>query len=286
MQTQQQMNYERIAQSIEYIQRNFRQQPSLEKIAQAAHLSPAHFQRLFTEWAGTSPKKFLQYISLDHARKILRNANSTNTLLDATMDTGLSSTSRLHDLFIQMEGMSPAEFQSGGRSLIIHYHFAESPFGQLLIASTDKGICYMAFEPEREKGLQNLIGYFPAAALQEKTDSLQQAALKVFGQDWTQLPKIKLHLKGTPFQLKVWETLLRIPMGKWTTYGAVADAIGQSGASRAVGTAIGHNPICFLIPCHRVIQATGAIGGYKWGPVRKTALLGWETAQIADLVPC
>lgn len=282
-QTQQQLNYERITQAIEYIRLHFRQQPGLEEIAHAVHLSPAHFQRVFTEWAGTSPKKFLQYISLDHAQKVLRDSSSHSTLLDATMETGLSSTSRLHDLFVQMEGMSPATYKNGGQNLIIHYHFTESPFGQLLIASTDKGICYMAFEKHRQTGLQNLVSHFPAATFQEKTDIMQQKALHIFETDKTALSKIKLDLKGTPFQLKVWGALLRIPMGQRTTYGAVAKAIGQPGASRAVGTAIGNNPICFLIPCHRVIQATGVIGGYKWGSVRKTAILGWESAIMADL---
>jgi len=278
MDTQGNVNYNRIAQAIDYIKNNFKQQPVLDEVAEKVHLSPAHFQRLFTEWAGTSPKKFLQYISVEYAKQML--ASQKGTLFDVTFETGLSSTSRLHDLFINIEGMTPAEYKNGGKNLSINYSFAESPFGNLLVASTGKGICYMAFEDQEEKALNDLKNKFPNALFQQKLDLIQQNALFIFQNDWSKLPEIKLHLKGTDFQLKVWESLLKIPMGKLSTYGTIAEQIGMPTASRAVGTAIGSNPVAYLIPCHRVIQSSGTFGGYMWGKTRKTAIIGWESAKL------
>jgi AraC family transcriptional regulator of adaptative response/methylated-DNA-[protein]-cysteine methyltransferase len=277
METQADINYRRIAEAIDYIKSNFRVQPNLEEVAEKIHLSPAHFQRMFTEWAGTSPKKFLQYISLEHAKRILKDEQTT--LLDAAWETGLSSTSRLHDLFVNIEGMTPAEYKNGGKNLRINYSIADSPFGQLIVASTEKGVCYMAFEEEDEKAVADLERRFPNAFFQRKLDLLQQNALFIFQNDWSKLSEIKLHLKGTDFQLKVWESLLKIPMGRLQTYGQIAGRIGAPSASRAVGTAIGSNPVAFLIPCHRVIQSSGALGGYMWGPTRKAAIIGWEGAK-------
>ncbi|QNL51039.1 methylated-DNA--[protein]-cysteine S-methyltransferase [Olivibacter sp. SDN3] len=278
MNTQENINYQRIAEAIAYIQNNFKQQPSLDEVAEQVHLSPAHFQRLFTEWAGTSPKKFLQYINVEHAKKVLREDQAT--LFDVAFETGLSSTSRLHDLFVNIEGMTPAEYKNGGQRLSINYSFAESPFGSLIVASTAKGVCYMAFEDDDEQALQKLKHKFPNASFQQKLDLIQQHALFIFQNDWQKLPTIKLHLKGTDFQLKVWESLLKIPMGKLATYGSIAQRIGKPSASRAVGSAIGSNPVAFLIPCHRVIQSTGTFGGYMWGSTRKTAIIGWEGAKV------
>jgi AraC family transcriptional regulator of adaptative response/methylated-DNA-[protein]-cysteine methyltransferase len=279
METQAGLNYRRITEAIEYIRANFKSQPSLDEVAEKIHLSPSHFQRLFTEWAGTSPKRFLQYISVEYAKRILKEEQAS--LFDTASETGLSSTSRLHDLFVNIEGMTPAEYKNAGKNLHINYSFAESPFGSLIVASTTKGVCYMAFEDHEEKALSDLIAKFPNAVFQRKLDVLQQNALFIFQNDWTQLSKIKLHLKGTDFQLKVWESLLRIPMGKLSTYGDLAGQIGNPKASRAVGTAIGSNPVAFLIPCHRVIQASGTVGGYMWGPTRKTAIIGWEAAKTS-----
>lgn len=273
----QQRNYERIAQAIQYIQQNFQQQPQLDEVAAHIHLSPAHFQRLFTEWVGTSPKKFLQYISVEHAKKILKQEQGS--IFDATFATGLSSTSRLHDLFIQIEGMTPAEYKHGGQSLTIHYQFAETLFGEVLIASTHKGICALSFVDNQADALMQLKAQFPQAEFIEQVDVFQQSALALFQKDQPQLAEIKLHLKGTEFQLKVWQSLLKIPMGQLSTYGELAKAIQHPKAARAVGTAIGSNPVAFLIPCHRVIQSTGAFGGYEWGTLRKTALIGWEGVQ-------
>ncbi|MDR0223727.1 methylated-DNA--[protein]-cysteine S-methyltransferase [Myroides sp. TSA_177.3] len=272
------LNYTRIAEAIEYIHTNFKRQPRLDEVANALHLSPAHFQRLFTEWAGTSPKKFLQFTSLEYAKWLLKDQQVT--LFDATFETGLSSTSRLHDLFITLEGMTPAEYQHGGQQLTINYSFASSFFGPILIASTAKGICHLVFVTAEAVALQELKAKFPQATFQAQTDQLQLQALKIFQQSKPDLNQIKLHLKGTEFQLKVWQSLLAVPMGELTTYGAIAQAIDNPKASRAVGTAIGNNPIAFLIPCHRVIQSSGVFGNYMWGATRKTAIIGWEGAQV------
>ncbi|MES2131169.1 MAG: methylated-DNA--[protein]-cysteine S-methyltransferase [Bacteroidota bacterium] len=271
------INYNRIAEAIDYIKQNFKDQPNLDEVAQKVHLSPFHFQRLFTDWAGVSPKKFLQYISVEHAKQVLKEKQAT--LFDAANETGLSGTGRLHDLFINIEGMTPGEFKNGGESLTINYSYAETPFGNIIVASTAKGICYMAFEDDEQKALATLKQHFPNAIFKQITDTMQQNALYIFTQDWTKIPTIKLHLKGTDFQLKVWETLLKIPMGELSTYGKIAHDIKNPNASRAVGTAIGSNPVAFLIPCHRVIQSTGTFGGYMWGPTRKTAIIGWEAAK-------
>lgn len=277
MNGQQKINYNRIAEAIEYIKSNFKDQPNLDEVAKQVHLSPFHFQRLFSEWAGTTPKKFLQYTSIEHAKKLLKDHQAT--LFDTAFETGLSGTGRLHDLFVTMEGMTPAEYKNGAKKLLINYSFAESLFGNLIVASTPKGICQMAFEDNEETAYQNLQAKFPNATFQRKLDLMQQNALFIFQNDWSKPAQIKLHLKGTDFQLKVWETLLKIPMGKLATYGRIAEKIGNVNASRAVGTAIGGNPVAFLIPCHRVIQSSGSLGGYMWGNTRKTAIIGWESAK-------
>lgn len=277
MTTQETLNYNRIAEAITYIKQNFKSQPSLEEVAEKINISPFHFQRLFTEWAGVSPKKFLQYISVEHAKSILKGKQAT--LFDAAEETGLSGTGRLHDLFINIEGMTPGEYKNGGENLYINYSYAESPFGNILVASTQKGICYMAFADEEKESFTALQKTFPNANYKQVVDLIQQNALYIFTHDWKKLGNIKLHLKGTDFQLKVWEALLKIPMGQLSTYGTIAEQIKNSNASRAVGTAIGSNPVAFLIPCHRVIQSTGTIGGYMWGPTRKTAIIGWEAAR-------
>ncbi len=225
METQADINYNRIAEAIEYIIVNFKSQPNIDEIAEHLHISSSHFKRLFTEWAGTSPKKFLQYVSVEHAKKILKEEQAT--LFDTAYETGFSSTSRLHDLFVNIEGMTPAEYKNGGRNLAINYSFAESPFGTVIVASTDKGVCYMSFEHDEGKAFKNLTSQFPNAIFQRKLDLLQQNALFIFQNDWSKLNDIKLHLKGTDFQLKVWESLLKIPFGKLSTYGSVAQEIGN-----------------------------------------------------------
>lgn len=277
MNEQQTINYNKIAEAIIYIKENFKHQPDLDEIAAKINLSPFHFQRLFTEWAGVSPKKFLQFTSITYAKNLLRNKQTT--LLDAAEETGLSGTGRLHDLFVKIEGMTPGEFKNGGEFLTINYSFAISRFGNILIASTTKGICYIAFAEDAIKAFTDLKDRFPNASFRQKADEFHQNILQVFSNDWQNLNQIKLHLKGTDFQLKVWEALLKIPMGQLATYGSIATHINKPTASRAVGTAIGSNPVAFLIPCHRVIQAGGNFGGYMWGTTRKTAMIGWEMAE-------
>jgi AraC family transcriptional regulator of adaptative response/methylated-DNA-[protein]-cysteine methyltransferase len=277
MDPQKHLNYKRIAEAIDFILENFKDQPTLEQVAERLHLSPFHFQRLFSEWAGTSPKKFLQFISVQHAKKLLKENKSS--LFDTAFDTGLSGTSRLHDLFIKIEGMTPAEYKYGGNNLHINYSYADSPFGSLLVASTHRGICFMAFSEDGDRAFLSLKSDFPLATFQKQRDAIQQNALVIFEEDWSNIKQIKLHLKGTSFQLKVWEALLQIPLGQLTTYGNIAAQIDKPSASRAVGTAIGSNPVAFLIPCHRVIQRTGIFGGYMWGKTRKLAIIGWEGAR-------
>ena len=278
MSTQEIINYQRIAEAINYIKLNFKSQPNLDEVAEKVNMSPFHFQRLFTDWAGISPKKFLQYLSLEYAKGILKDKQAT--LFDTAFETGLSGTGRLHDLFINIEGMTPAEYKNGGKELSINYSFAETPFGNIIVASTPKGICYMAFADDREDALSQLKEQFPNATYTQVVDMAQQDALHIFKKDWTELPAIKLHLKGSSFQLKVWEALLKIPMGGLCSYGDISQKIALPNASRAVGSAVGANPVAFLIPCHRVIKSTGEFGQYHWGPTRKTAMIGWEAALL------
>lgn len=273
-------DYRRIAAAIGYIADHFQSQPALEDIAAHVGLSPFHFQRLFSDWAGVSPKKFMQYLSLEYAKKKLREDQAS--VLDTAYETGLSGSSRLHDLFVGIEAMTPGEYKQGGAGLVIRHSFADSPFGSVLVAATPKGICHMAFEENESAGLAQLKARFPAASYVAGTDAHQQAALQIFDKDWQVKSAVRLHLQGTAFQLKVWESLLKIPMGQLATYGTIAGQIGKPAASRAVGTAIGRNPVAFLIPCHRVIQSTGHIGGYMWGAARKSAIIGWEAAQTGE----
>ncbi len=275
---QQQINYNRIAEVIECIKNNFNKQVNLDEIAKQVHLSPLHFQRLFMEWAGTTPEKFLQYISIEHAKKLLTEQQAI--LFESTFEMELPIAKLLHDLFVNIEEMTADQYKNGGKNLCINYSFAESQFGNLIVASTSRGVCYMAFEDDEDIALSGLKQKFPNATFQQKSDLLQQNALSIFQNDWGELSGIKLHLKGTEFQLKVWKALLKIPMGKLSTYSAIAKEIGNTNASRAVGTAIGSNPVAFLVPCHRVIQSSGNFGGYMWGNTRKTAMIGWEVARI------
>lgn len=284
METLNQIDYQRIEKAIEYLKNNFKQQPSLEEVADHVHLSPFHFQRMFSAWAGVSPKQFLQYLSIEYAKEILKNQHGN--LSEAAYETGLSGTSRLHDLFIKIEGMTPGEFKNGGQQLQINYSYAESPFGPLLVASTTKGICYMAFSEDPDLAFEELRQLFPNAKYQQLLDQLQQNALYIFSTDWSRLSEVKLHLKGTDFQIKVWETLLKVPSGNLATYSSISNAIGKPNANRAVGTAVGSNPVAFLIPCHRVIKSTGELGQYHWGAAKKTAMIGWEAAVLRPPGKC
>jgi AraC family transcriptional regulator of adaptative response/methylated-DNA-[protein]-cysteine methyltransferase len=269
--------FDQVARAIAYAGEHYRAQPTLADMASAAGLSPHHFQRLFTAWAGVSPKKFIQYLSLEHAKSVLREPGGT--VLDATYATGLSGPGRLHDLFVRIEQMTPGEFGDGGAKLCINYRFDDSPFGAVFVASTARGVCHLSFADSKQAALAGLRQQFPRAELNHVADTFQSQALEIFRDRWSQLDEIRLHLRASPFQLKVWESLLSIPYGRLATYGAVAASIGQPTASRAVGTAIGQNPVAYLIPCHRVIRASGQLGGYRWRPERKAAIVGREAAM-------
>ena len=278
--SQSELNYERIAKAIRFLRDNRKEQPSLGDVAAAVNMSPYHFQRIFKEWAGITPKHFLQFLNVEYAKCILRETHAS--LFDTAMEVGLSGTGRLHDLFISIEGMTPGEYKNGGENLFFNYSFASTPFGDILIATTAKGICSMEFADDRMEAFSALQRKFPNARFRQTVDRIQQKALSVFTQDWSRIGEIKLHLKGTEFQLKVWETLLKIPAGGMTTYGDIAAHINNPKACRAVGSAVADNPVALLIPCHRVIRSTGDFGNYHWGIVRKTAILGWEAAREAN----
>lgn len=270
-------DYSRIAAAIGYIKDNFQDQPDLDKVAKQVYLSPFHFQRMFKEWAGVSPKKFLQYISLYHAKSLLQQNVS---VAEASYETGLSGTGRLHDLFINIEGMTPGEYKNGGQGLTIHYSFGDTPFGKIIIASTSKGICNVFFSETQSAAVKSLQEYWPNAIIKQNQEASHAGIVSFFNNDWNNTDQIKLYVKGTGFQLKVWEALLRIPFGQLATYASIASSIDAPKAARAVGSAIGDNPVAFLVPCHRVIKSTGIIGDYHWGTVRKTAIIGWESAKV------
>jgi AraC family transcriptional regulator, regulatory protein of adaptative response / methylated-DNA-[protein]-cysteine methyltransferase len=248
---------------------------SLDDLAGAMGMSPSHFQRLFSQWVGVSPKRYQQYLTLDHARKLLTDRF---TLLDTALDTGLSGTGRLHDLFLRWEAMSPGDYAKGGEDLTIFWGWFESPFGPAIVMGTEKGICGMGFAAEMGEvaAMQDLVGRWPKADFVEDPLRLRQWVSGIFGARHEATP---LYLIGAPFQIKVWEALLRVPSGHVTTYSELAFAAGAPKAQRAVGTAVGRNPISFLIPCHRALRKSGALGGYHWGLPVKRAMLGWEAAR-------
>jgi AraC family transcriptional regulator, regulatory protein of adaptative response / methylated-DNA-[protein]-cysteine methyltransferase len=268
-------DYRRIERAIGYIEKNLDAQPELEDVAGEIGLSPSHFQRLFTAWAGISPKRFLQALTLAKARGELRRGAS---VLDATYASGLSSPGRLHDLFVVHEAMTPGEYKALGRDMTIRYGFVPTPFGEAAVLLTDRGICGLAFvEDEREATLDELMANWRLASFVDDTAAVGRAVAGAFAPQ--RLSPIRILMKGTPFQLKVWEALLRIPQGGTAAYDDVANAIGQTGSARAVSAAVADNRVGFLIPCHRVLRKTGAITGYHWGPERKRAMLAWEQAQ-------
>ncbi|EJO41602.1 bifunctional transcriptional activator/DNA repair enzyme AdaA [Acinetobacter baumannii] len=266
-----------IATIIEYLYEHLDQQPSLEDVATYMNLSASYIQRQFQEWVGISPKKFVQYMSLQQAKYYLMQQRS---LLDTALNTGLSGTGRLHDLFIQLEGMTPGEYKQQGDGVELNYSVETSPFGDLLVVSSDKGICSVRFVDSRENIEDIIKQYFPKAQLRNHSPIWHQQIAQWFRQDFSEhlQQKLPLNLAGTPFQLQVWEALLTIPEGQLRTYQDIAEQIGKPKAG-AVATAIGQNPIAYLIPCHRVIRATGMVGEYHWQKGRKLALLAWEMAK-------
>lgn len=269
-------DYQRIAQAIAFMRQSHLHQPDLATVAQHIGLSEYHFQRMFTQWVGISPKRFLQYLTVEYAKSQITR---TKSLLDLTLDVGLSSPGRLHDLFVKLEAMSPGEFKAAGAGLQIRYGIHETLFGKALIATSDRGICNLYFlngtdEPNVQQTLQQ---EWPKAEIiydQQVTQPLHDLIFDSVS--FTEQKPLTLLVKGTNFQIQVWRALLRIPFGGMTTYQSIAEMIGLPTAARAVGNAVGKNPISYLIPCHRVIRESGELGGYRWGWERKTILLAWE----------
>lgn len=271
-------HYRRIAAVIRYLDAHHVEQPDLTTLAEHDGLSPFHFHRLFAEWAGITPKDFLQCLTQAHARELLRQGNS---VLDAALASGLSGPGRLHDLCVTLEAASPGELKSGGAGWTLTFGFAATPFGRCLMAESPRGLCHLSFldEGDEATALARLHDDWPKTRLQRDDAAAKALAQKIFTTAATtsSTPPLRVLVAGTAFQIKVWRALLRIPHGQLVTYGRLATAIGHPTATRAVGTAVGRNPLAWLIPCHRVIRETGAIGGYRWGTARKRAMLAWES---------
>jgi AraC family transcriptional regulator of adaptative response/methylated-DNA-[protein]-cysteine methyltransferase len=276
-------NYEKIARAIEYITENVKSQPSLFEVADEVNTSQFHFQRLFSEWAGVSPKKFLQYITADYLKEKIKESSS---LVELAESAGLSSQSRVYDLFTGIEAVTPQEFKTSGKGLAITYGFHQTPFGECFLAVTDRGICAMSFveEDSRDEQLILLARKWHFASIVENVPVTAKYIQTIFQPHLGSLEKLPLLVQGTNFQLKVWEALLAIRPGAVSTYQQIANSIGNPKAVRAVGTAVGDNPIAYLIPCHRVIRKEGILGEYRWGRTRKKALIGWEAAGVSQTV--
>lgn len=290
MQPQAELNYQRIAQAIEYLEKNFQRQPELDEVAEQVHVSPFHFQRLFTEWAGISPKRFLQYLTVDFLKAKL---NETTTLADAADAAGLSSQSRVYDLFTTLEAVTPQEYKHRG-GIIIQYGFVETRFGETLLGISERGVCWLSFiqtDGDALASLNEMKTYWNNSVFRENRELIAEYALRIFpsplplsrGRGVTEErgrgEGLHLFVKGTNFQVKVWEALLRLPTGNITTYQTIATKIGNPKALQAVGSAVGANHIAYLIPCHRVIRKDGILGEYRWDAVRKKSIIGWEMAR-------
>jgi len=272
-------DYLRVEQAILYLEKHHTRQPGLEEIAASVGLSEFHFQRLFTRWVGISPKRFLQYLTKENAKGLL---DKSENLLDVTHHTGLSSLGRLHDLFVTAEAVSPGEYKSRGSGLTIRYGLHPTPLGKCLIGITERGICHLGFVQTGEgDAIDNLAADWREARMIEDQKATAPLVEPIFDLSQRGRSELRLHLRGTNFQLKVWEALLGIPAGSVTTYETIAERIGKPGALRAVGSAVGHNPVAVLIPCHRVIRKVGDFGNYRYGAPRKKALLAREFAQVA-----
>lgn len=272
------INYYRIEKAISYLTENFKEQPDLDEIARKVYMSPFHFQRIFTDWVGISPKKFIQYLTLEYLRNKI---SETENMIDAAEIVGLSSQSRVHDLFVSIEGVSPQQYKTAGKGLEIFYGYHASPFGLCFIAVTEKGICALKFiDEEKSRNEFELFSQqWQFACLIHKPDYTQQYIQKIFHPDKTNPEKLNLLTQGTDFQIKVWEALLKIPFGSVSSFQQIAQLIGQPEAARAVGSAVGKNSILYLIPCHRIISGDGTLGNYHFGKVRKQAMIGWEMSK-------
>jgi AraC family transcriptional regulator of adaptative response/methylated-DNA-[protein]-cysteine methyltransferase len=274
-------DYQIVRRAIELISENWREQPELEELALAVGRSPTQLQKIFTRWAGLSPKAFLQAVTLDHARRLL---NEPIPILEASYELGLSGPGRLHDLFVTHEAMSPGVYKARGEGLILRYGFHDSPFGQALVMATDRGLAGLAFcDPGGERAaLDDMKGRWPRARYVEDKPATASLAARSFDPArWRADDPLRVVMIGTDFEIRVWEGLLAIPLGKTTTYSTVARKIGAANAPRAVGRAVGRNPLSFVVPCHRVVGKSGALTGYHWGLTRKRAMLGWEAGISA-----
>jgi AraC family transcriptional regulator of adaptative response/methylated-DNA-[protein]-cysteine methyltransferase len=275
-------DYEVVRRAIAHIRGNWRAQPEIAEIAAAAGVSTTDLHHLFRRWAGISPKAFLQALTLDHARMLLRQSAS---VLDASYEVGLSGPARLHDLFVTHEAMSPGEWKAGGESLTISYGFHPSPFGRALVMATPRGLAGLAFADagEEKAALADMRSRWPRAAYVEDMEGTAPLARRIFDSaTWRAGTPLRVVLIGTDFEVRVWETLLQIPLGRLTSYSDIAAKICAPAAARAVGAAVGRNPISFVVPCHRVVGKSGSLSGYHWGLTRKRAMLGWEAGKVAD----
>jgi AraC family transcriptional regulator of adaptative response/methylated-DNA-[protein]-cysteine methyltransferase len=274
-------DYDVVRRAIAHIRGHWRDQPEVEEIADAAGVTPTELHHLFRRWAGLTPKAFLQALTLDHARQLLRDSAS---VLDATYEVGLSGPGRLHDLFVTHEAMSPGEWKAGGEGLTIHYGFHPSPFGSALVMATDRGLCGMAFADagEEKAAFADMASRWPKATYVEDKERTAPLAQRIFDPKlWRQDRPLRVVLIGTDWEIRVWDALLRVPLGKLTTYSDLAAKVCSPKAARAVGAAVGKNPVCFVVPCHRVVGKSGDLTGYHWGLTRKRAILGWEAARAA-----
>ena len=273
-------DYETVRQAIAYVSERFRDQPETEAIAHAVGSSPRALNDLFRRWCGLTPKEFLQAVTLDHARKVLRE---TPSLLEASFELGLSGPGRLHDLFVVHESMSPGQWKTGGAGMTISYGFHPSPFGTALVLATERGLCGLAFADHSERAaLEDMRGRWPNARFEESAARTRPYARRVFDPGlWRADQPLRVVLIGTDFEVRVWETLLKVPFGRLATYSQVAEQVCTRKAARAVGAAVSKNPVSFVVPCHRIVGANGALTGYHWGLTRKRAMLGWEAGRVA-----
>jgi AraC family transcriptional regulator of adaptative response/methylated-DNA-[protein]-cysteine methyltransferase len=277
-------DYELIRSAIAFLSETWTEQPSLDRLADHLRLSPAHCQKLFKRWCGLSPKEFVQAITVDHARSLLEGSAS---VLDAAYEVGLSGGGRLHDLFVSHEAMTPGDYKRRGEGLDMAYGFHASPFGEALLIATDRGVAGLAFVDEdkgqtRQEALADMTQRWPKAHFVAAPDQTARLARQVFNPAaWSREQPIRLVMIGTDFEVRVWQALLKVPMGRAVSYTDIARHLSQPAASRAVGSAVGRNPISFVVPCHRVLRGDGSLGGYHWGLTRKRALIGWETGRMA-----
>jgi AraC family transcriptional regulator, regulatory protein of adaptative response / methylated-DNA-[protein]-cysteine methyltransferase len=280
--TQASLDYHRIEKAIAYLQAHYLEQPELATVAQATHLSEFHFQRLFTRWAGISPKRFLQFLTIEHAKQQLANSKA---VLETTFDSGLSSSGRLHDLFVSVEAVTPGEFKTRGVGIRINYGLHATRFGDCLLGVTERGVCWLGFvrAGSKDEAIREMKQHWAGATFARRPDLTAAIATRIFsGLNNGRQSPLSLLLLGTNFQIKVWQALLKIPAGELVSYETIGDLISARDSSRSIGSAVGSNPIAYLIPCHRVIRKTGLLGGYRWGLTRKRAMLGWESAQIKE----